>query len=1026
MTFEEIRKRAVLARQELQCSDKPRILVGRATCGRAAGADAAVTALREELARHNIDAAVTEVGCIGLCYCEPLIDIIKPGRPRICYHEVTPDIARQLVVDYLVNDDTRPDLAMATIGEGTVEGIPRFEDLPILKPQVRISTRNCGYIDPDDIDQYIANGGYEGVERVLKMTQSEVIEEVRQSGLRGRGGAGAPTAFKWERLWEAPAGDKYLICNADEGDPGAFMDRSLLESDPHSVLEGFVIGAYATGSNHGYIYCRAEYPLAIQRLERAIAQMEEYGLIGDDILGTGFSFSVEIKEGAGAFVCGEETALMMSIEGKRGMPRPRPPFPAQSGLWGKPSNINNVETWANVSAIFQRNADWYAHYGTESSKGTKTLSLAGKIVRTGLIEIPMGIKIGDIIYEIGGGIVDNKEFKAVLTGGPSGGCLPAEQLDIAVDYDELSKAGTIMGSGGMIVVDEDTCMVDMARFFLAFTQEESCGKCVPCRVGTKRMLEILQRITDGQGRPEDIPTLEKLCGTIKSTALCGLGQTAPNPVLTTLRYFRHEYEEHINKKLCRAGTCSALVKSPCQNSCPAGINVPRYIRLVAEDKCPEAVAVIREKVPFPAVLGYVCVHFCEPKCRRGQLEQPIAIKELKRFAADRDNGMWKERSVTQPPTGKRVAVIGSGPAGLTAGFYVAKAGHKVTVFDSLPVTGGMMRVGIPRYRLPDDILDREIQDIIDAGVEIKTNSRIESVDGLFNNGYDAVFVGIGAHRGLNMGVDGEDNPGVIEGAEFLRNVTINEHVTVGKRVVVVGGGNVAIDAARTALRLGAENVSIVYRRSRDQMPASREEIDAAIEEGIEIDFLTNPSRINRNDNGLEVTCLRMELGKVDRSGRPRPEPIPGSEFVKQCDTMIKAIGQESETPDGFGVEVASAGRIQVDPDTAETTRPGVFAGGDVVAGPASVIEAIADGRRAAIAIDRYLGGDGDIDEVLAPVEKAAGYAPPEGDEAEYRPPVMAMPINERITCFRMAELGFADSDGKVETARCLRCDLEDR
>ncbi|MEE8353045.1 MAG: FAD-dependent oxidoreductase [Dehalococcoidales bacterium] len=1026
MTFEKIRKRAVSAWEELQSSEKPRILIGRATCGRAAGADAAVTALNEELARHNIEATITEVGCIGLCYCEPLVDIIKPGRPRICYHDVTPEIIRQLVVDYLVNDDPRPDLAMATIGEGAVEGIPRFEDLPILKPQVRISTRNCGYIDPDDIDQYIANGGYEGAERALTMTQPEVIEEVRQSGLRGRGGAGAPTAFKWERLWEAPGDEKYLICNADEGDPGAFMDRSLLESDPHSVLEGFIIGAYATGSNHGYIYCRAEYPLAIERLERAIGQMEEYGLIGDDILGSGFSFHLEIKEGAGAFVCGEETALMMSIEGKRGMPRPRPPFPAQSGLWGKPTNINNVETWANVSAIFQRNADWYAHYGTESSKGTKTLSLAGKIVRTGLIEIPMGMPLGDIIYEVGGGIVDNKAFKAVLTGGPSGGCLPAEQLDIAVDYDELTKAGTIMGSGGMVVADEDTCMVDMARFFLAFTQDESCGKCVPCRVGTKRMLEILNRITEGDGVLEDIDTLERLCGLIKSTALCGLGQTAPNPVLTTLRYFRHEYLEHIDKKLCRAGTCSALVKSPCQNACPAGIDVPRYIRLVQDDKCPEAVAVIREKVPFPAVLGYVCVHFCEAKCRRGQLEQSIAIKELKRFAADRDNGLWKARSKTLPSTGKRVAVIGSGPAGLTAGFYLAKAGHEVTVFESLPVTGGMMRVGIPRYRLPAEILDSEIQEIINAGVEIRTNSRIESVDGLFSDGYDAVFVGIGAHHGLDMGVDGEDNPGVVEGAEFLRDVSLEKQVAVGKRVVVVGGGNVAIDAARTALRLGAEDVSIVYRRSRSEMPASPEEVDAAIEEGIDIEFLTNPSLITRNGGGLEVTCLRMALGKVDRSGRPRPEPIQGSEFDIPCDTLVKAIGQESETREGFGVEVARAGRITVDADAMTTSRPGVFAGGDVVTGPASVIEAIADGRRAAIAIDRYLGGEGDIDEVLAPVEESPDYAPPESDEAEYRPPLKAMPVGERITCFRMAELGFADSDGKVETARCLRCDLEDR
>jgi len=457
--------------------------------------------------------------------------------------------------------------------------------------------------------------------------------------------------------------------------------------------------------------------------------MEEYNLIGDNILDSDFSFHIDIKEGAGAFVCGEETALMMSIEGKRGMPRPRPPFPAQSGLWGKPSNINNVETWANVSAIFQKGSDWYASYGTENSKGTKTFALAGKIVRTGLIEVPMGITLGDIIYEIGGGIPDNKQFKAVQTGGPSGGCVPAHMLDLPVDYDSLTQAGTIMGSGGMVVTDEDTCMVDMARFFLSFVQDESCGKCVPCRVGTKQMLEILDRITQGKGQEGDIEKLEKLA----------------HIILTTLRYFRNEYEEHIYKKYCRAGVCSSLVKSPCQNACPAGIDVPRYIRLIGDGKYPEAVAVIREKVPFPAVLGYVCVHFCEEKCRRGQLDQSVAIKELKRFAADHDNGLWKQNAKSMPSTGKKVAVIGSGPGGLTAAYYCARKGHSVTVFEALSEAGGMMRVGIPRYRLPAEVLDNEIKEIADTGVEIKLNSKIDSVDSLKEQGFDAVFISIGAH-----------------------------------------------------------------------------------------------------------------------------------------------------------------------------------------------------------------------------------------------------------------------------------------
>jgi len=495
MTFDEIQNQAISEYEALQHSEKPRILVGTATCGRAAGAMAIVETLNKELSQRGIEAVVTQVGCIGLCYAEPLVDIIKPNRPRICYSNVTPEIVTQLVEDYIINDNPCPDLALGTIGEDGVDGIPKLFELPMLKPQVRIALRNCGHIDPEAIKQYIANDGYSGLVKALSITPEQVIDEVKKSGLRGRGGAGFPTGQKWEFCRKAPGEEKYLICNADEGDPGAFMDRSLLEGDPHAVLEGVLIGGYAIGAAQGYIYCRAEYPLAIERLRIALKQMEEYGLLGDNILGSGFSFQIEIKEGAGAFVCGEETALMMSLEGKRGMPRSRPPFPAISGLWGKPTNINNVETWANVSAILQRDGDWYSGFGTETSKGTKTFALAGKIVRTGLIEVPMGISLGDIIYQIGGGIIEDKRFKSVLTGGPSGGCLPASLLDLAVDYESLTQAGSIMGSGGMVVADEDTCMVDLARYFLSFTQDESCGKCVPCRVGTKQMLNILERIT---------------------------------------------------------------------------------------------------------------------------------------------------------------------------------------------------------------------------------------------------------------------------------------------------------------------------------------------------------------------------------------------------------------------------------------------------------------------------------------------------------------------------------------------------
>jgi NADH:ubiquinone oxidoreductase subunit F (NADH-binding)/Pyruvate/2-oxoacid:ferredoxin oxidoreductase delta subunit len=441
----------------------------------------------------------------------------------------------------------------------TLEKIPNYSDIAFYKKQMRMVLANCGHINPEVIEEYIAEGGYAALGKALtEMSGEDVVEELKKSGLRGRGGGGFPTGMKWSFTRNAQGTKKYVVCNADEGDPGAFMDRSVLEGDPHRVIEGMAICGYAIGADEGYLYVRAEYPLAIKRLKIAIQQAEEMGILGDNVFGTGFKFHIKIKEGAGAFVCGEETALLASIEGKRGMPRPRPPFPAISGLWGKPTNINNVETFANVPQIITNGADWYASIGTERSKGTKVFALTGRINHTGLAEVPMGITMREIIFDIGGGIPDNKKFKAVQIGGPSGGCLPEELLDMSVDYDSLIKVGAMMGSGGLVVMDETTCMVDVARFFLNFTQSESCGKCTPCREGTKRMLEILTRMTEGEGKEGDIELLESLAKNIKATALCGLGQTAPNPVLSTLRYFRHEYEAHIKEKRCPAGACSKL------------------------------------------------------------------------------------------------------------------------------------------------------------------------------------------------------------------------------------------------------------------------------------------------------------------------------------------------------------------------------------------------------------------------------------------------------------------------------------
>jgi NADH-quinone oxidoreductase subunit F len=555
MTFEEITTRAKSKWEALQKSSH--ILVGTATCGRAAGALDVVDAFNKELTRQGLEVPIIQVGCTGLCYADPLVVISKPGSLRVVYSNIAPESVSRLVTGYIAGDDPCLELALGTL-EGCNGQAILIPELPRFEHELRLVLRRCGSIDPENINHYIANGGYSSLQKALKMSPADIVEELKKSGLRGRGGAGFPTHRKWELCRKAEGTSKYVICNADEGDPGAFMDRVILESDPHQVIEGMIIAGYVIGAEQGYIYVRAEYPLAIERVKIALKQAEESGLLGDNILGSGFSFHIEIAAGAGAFVSGEETALIAAIEGKMSTPRPRPPYPAESGLWSKPTLINNVKTFAYVPLIIERGGDWFAAIGTEGSKGTAMFTLAGKVINSGLAEVPMGTTLHELIYDIGGGIAKDKQFKAVQMGGPSGGCLPETSLDTPIDYDSLREAGSMMGSGGMIVMDEGNCMVDAARFFLDFSTRESCGKCTMCRLGTLQMLRILEDITAGRGKIENIELLLALAEDVKLGSLCGLGKTAPNPVLTTLRYFRDEYEAHILEKRCPARVCPEL------------------------------------------------------------------------------------------------------------------------------------------------------------------------------------------------------------------------------------------------------------------------------------------------------------------------------------------------------------------------------------------------------------------------------------------------------------------------------------
>ncbi|MDD5308311.1 MAG: NADH-ubiquinone oxidoreductase-F iron-sulfur binding region domain-containing protein [Deltaproteobacteria bacterium] len=1025
--------------------DRPTVFVGTGTCGLGAGAAKTMAAIRGYLAAHKIEGDVVEVGCVGICSEEPIMDVQLPGRARVSFARVEEGKVAQ-ILDAALSGAPPLDAClgqMRTPGAAPWEGVPLLEDHPFLAPQVRLVLRNSGIIDPTSIDEYIAWGGYSAlIETLRNKTPDEVCDEVLASGLRGRGGGGFPTGRKWKFARAAKAPQKYLICNADEGDPGAFMDRAVCESDPHRLIEGIVLASYGIGASKSYIYIRAEYPLGVRQLELAMAQAKAYGFLGKNILDSGFDLDIVIKMGAGAFVCGEETALIHSIEGKRGMPRPRPPFPANEGLFGKPSIINNVETLANLPAVMSMGAQAFAAFGTAGSKGTKVFALSGMVSRTGLVEIPMGTSIRDIVFKIGGGAPGGRKCKAVQIGGPSGGCIPEPQMDLPTDYEEIKKFGAIMGSGGLVVMDEGTCMVDLAKFFMEFIQSESCGKCIPCREGTKRMLEILDSMTHNRRleneedtllRFQGVMELERLANVIKDSSLCGLGQTAPNPVLATLKWFRNEYEAHVYDRTCPAGACKELVGAPCESGCPVGTEVWHYVALVARGEHQEAYRIIRQANPLPSACARVCNHPCEKSCRCGATGgDPIAIRTLKRFVVDHvDPVAFKVDVKPAGPKAKRVAVVGAGPAGLTAAHCLSVKGHRVTLLEKECKAGGMLVCAIPEYRLPRAVLEKEIAALLNENTELKLNTALGkdfTVDSLFEQGYDAVFLATGSHNSKRLGVPGEDAKGVMAGVEFLKSYNLR-HEELGRgRVGIVGGGNAAIDAARVAMRQAAvTHVTVYYRRTEAEMPAYREEIDAARQEGIEIVELVTPVAVVEKGGVVRgLRLLRNELGAADASGRRSPVPVQGTQFEVQLDMLVAAISEEPSTDGLADLALSKWGSLRTNSESHITSRPGVFGGGDVVRGPNTVIDAISDGKNAAEMIDRYLTGKNmkRITRVKLPTVYVEPMPGEESDQTPGRAAAPHLPVEKRAKSFAEVELALAEASAQCEARRCLRCDLD--
>ncbi len=1022
----------------------PFATVGLGTCGIGNGAQELFDAL------SGLGINLRRVGCFGFCAAEPLVMLFYPGKPTLLFIESQAKDAKSLAkaLSSAADFDKASARASAKIESwdflsSSVElgraypKLPNWDQLPFFKGQQKIVMRDSGLIDPENIEEYIAIGGYQALAKALLSPPEAVIDEVKKSGLRGRGGAGFPTGRKWELMRKSEAAQKYVICNADEGDPGAYMNRNEIESDPHALVEGMALGAYAMGASKGFVYVRAEYPLAVERLKKAIEDARGMGLLGKNILGSGFDLELDMVKGAGAFVCGEETALIASAEGKAGRPMPRPPFPAQSGYLGAPTNINNVETWCNIPIIIGRGGQWFSSLGCPGSPGTKVFSLVGKVRNTGLVELPLGSSLEAMVYGMGGGAGPNKAIRALQSGGPSGGCVPAELFHTKIDYESLASLGAIMGSGGMVAMDKDNCMVDVARYFIGFTASESCGKCVSCREGLSQMQRILERICAGEAQMSELAELERLALVVKDSALCGLGQTAANPVLTTLKYFREEYERHIRDKRCDSGSCESLFQALCENSCPMHMNIPGYLALMNEGRIEEAFELTLRDNPLPGSVGRICHFHCQMRCRREQMDESVHQGEIHRYLADSMYKLGREKAVWSllakeklPPTGKRVAIIGAGPAGLTAAYYLVRLGHDVTVYDAHEKAGGILRYGIPAYRLPKEVLDKELELWKRLGVHFvfKTKVGKDISFKALKKDNDVVLICLGAEGDRRLGIPGEDIKGVHSGYAWLDAFGEGSAPELGKTVLVIGGGNVAIDAARTLVRLG-KKVLVAYRRSLDAMSANAVELKGAVEEGIEFRAMLAPEEFLKDASGKvrAVRFSKMMPGAIDKTGRPKPEASGETEDIP-CDDVIVAVGELVESSGLSGgakdknpLELWADGRIKVDPFSLRAGEEGIWACGDAVTGPATAAEAMGQAKKAAREIDLALSGQERFRSLFRDI--AYGQEAPVAPEAGKMIRVKQLPPAQRHMNFIEISGGYNGDQAAAEAARCLRCDL---